>query len=566
MDFADQALADIDALVRSGRFKEAQALVEGCAARVAGRDRALAQLRYLEGKILRNLGAYEEAERGYLESALAFDALGDRESAADARSGAALVRWHLCDFARATRLQLEAMKAYEASGDLRGAANSENTLGLIAWKSRDFEEAESRFGRALDRYEALSNEQGLAATLNNLGGLAEDRGDLAASERYYRQAAFHYGKSGDRAGVALARGNLAWVLARVGEASEAAALAGQALEGFEGLGDPAGYFRALMQLGQALRSSGRPRRAAATLYRAAHGAKCVGNAELEAVTIEDLIEVLGELGLHARIGAWYRRLMRLERGFLSLEREREILRLRMDFEDEAKSRRNRELERALAANGRGFATVCHDARGAMARIEGALAALGFELPLLGEAGLRSRLAAVEDQARRAREDFEAAMAWARAGAGCLEAELEDLELGPVVEERVAAAGMALAARGMTARLAPCLGAARARADRRLLRIVLGNMLANAIEHGAAGSPLAIGIATSPEGHPVLELANQAPVRPVAAGEPGELRGFGLDLCADLARRMGGGFDFVLGDGRALARLRMAPAEGGSPST
>ena len=576
MRYAAKSLESIDSLVKQGRFIEARALSEACGIDLEALALPSVQHRYLRGKIFRNLGSYAEAEREYLCAATAFSRLGEEEAAADALSGAALVRWHICDFSRATGLQIEALRVYEKIGDSQGAANSENTLGLIAWKRKDHGEAKRRFESAMGLYESLSHAQGLAATVNNLGGVLEDTEDLEGSERYYRQAVFYYGKSGDEAGVALASGNLSWVLARLAKVEEARSFAERATQAFAALGDRAGFFRALMQEGQVQRASGLSREAARTLYRAAHGAKLVGNAELEAVTIEDLIEVLGELGLHARVGAWYRRLMRLEAGFLSAEREREILRLGIDFEVEVRKRRGGELEAALRGRDRILSMLSHDFRAGIGQVRGSLASLRFELPALGEAETRSRLLDMEEEARVLEEGFDAMLTWARSRSGSLEPEIVDVSLAPLVESCLAAARRPLAARGIEAVAERSLAGASVRADRRMLAIVVNNLLGNVAKHGAPGARLKISLEAGSGSRMALLFRNEAPktgekadpaaARKSADPSSGASDGLGLELCADLAARMGGAFAFSISGTEALARLELERSEGGAAST
>lgn len=530
-----------------------------------------ARLAYLRGKIQRNLGAYAEAEREYLAAAEAFSGFGDAEARADALSGAALTRWGLGDYGEATRLQLEALGLYEALGDARGLANANNTVGLIAWRRRDRGEAMRRFEKATELYEGLSNAQGLAAAINNLAGLYEDLGDLERSEAYYLEAIRQYDSSGDAAGAAMARGNLSWILARRGEALAAEGLAERAMAELAKLGSGAAYYRAMMQRGQAYRAAGKPRAAAYSLYRAAHGAKLASDAELEAVAIGDLVEALGDLGLHARVGAWYRRLMALEAAFLSRDREREIARLNADHEAESRRRRAEELEEALKDRDRLLATMYHDARASMARLKASLAAMAFEAPGMAPAEYRARAMAVFEDASTMEAEFESAMAWARSKDGSLAPSFEDIALGPLVDACAAAVRGFLAAKGVTVEIDPAIAGLKASGDARMLRVALGNIAGNAAKHASPGEPLSFRAEPAPPGFVRLEASNAAHSARgegssvgLGAAPPGSgIGGFGLVVCSDFAALMGGAFEFAVERGRAVARLTLPMARGGA---
>jgi len=454
MQYATEELRSIDSLLRQGRFLEARAAAEAYASgRPAGEGgQARGQLAFVLGKVYRNLGDFGAAEREYLSAAEAFGAAGDEESTADALSGAALARWQLCDFVKATRLQLDALRVYERIGDRLGLANAHNTLGLIAWKRADYTEAIGRFEAALAIYEEISHAQGLAATVNNLGGAVQDAGDLERSAGYYAESERLYRRAGDAAGAALAAGNLAWTLASLGRAGEAAPFAERAIAGFEEAGDRAGLYRALMQRAAVLAAGGERRKAALDLYRAARGARDLGCVELEATALQDLVDVLGSLGLHRRVGTWYRRILALERELRSEAGEREIARLRLDLELEFREREEERLKAALRDRDRFLAALVHDARAAALGLRDSLAALGFELPALDPLEARRRLGNAEERASGLLAGLDSSLAWARTRDGSLEPVLEPLLASRAIKASLAAFRGPLADRGMDVRL------------------------------------------------------------------------------------------------------------------
>ncbi|HOZ73408.1 MAG TPA: tetratricopeptide repeat-containing sensor histidine kinase [Spirochaetales bacterium] len=568
MQYATPQLRSIDSLVRQGRFLQARSDALAYAAETGdGADRqARGQLAFVLGKIYRNIGDYGDAEREYLSAAETFRVAGDDESTADALSGAALARWQLCDFARATELQLEALRTYERIGDRLGLANAHNNLGLIAWKREDFSRAIESFEAALALYEELSHAQGLAATVNNLGGVVQDAGDLERSAGYYGEAERLYRRAEDEAGAALAAGNLAWTLARLGKPGEAAPFAERAVSGFRRAGDKAGLYRALMQRAAVLAAEGKPRDAAIDLYRAAHGARDLGCAELESVTLQDLVEVLGSLGRHRRAAAWYGRILSLEKRIRDEASEREIARLRLDLELEFRKEEEERLKAALRDRDRLLSTLVHDARAATSRLRGSIASLRFELPSLDPGGLRSRLGAVEEQAARLEAGLDSALAWARARDGSMEPAVEALPVLPALRSALAEVRQAMADKGMACGLDCPDPGPSVLADRRILGIVLGNALSNAVEHGAG--PLAVSVRR--EGSVVsVDLRNAVPGRPsleASDASGASIRGLGLPLCAELCTRMGGSFSFVAKDGMALARVELPCVEGRLSST
>jgi signal transduction histidine kinase len=130
----------------------------------------------------------------------------------------------------------------------------------------------------------------------------------------------------------------------------------------------------------------------------------------------------------------------------------------------------------------------------------------------------------------------------------------DAERAPVAVERLvrssaAAWEPAARARGNRVRVLSTAGGATVRGDRDRLAQALGNVMANAVEHGEGDVAV---IASRTQDRVRIEVTNAT--RPASPGRPGPGRGRGLTIAADAATDAGGSLSAGVGSRRASAVL------------
>jgi signal transduction histidine kinase len=163
--------------------------------------------------------------------------------------------------------------------------------------------------------------------------------------------------------------------------------------------------------------------------------------------------------------------------------------------------------------------------------------------------------------RRLAVVLEAELARARAGLADLEAARRGKRAASVVEPvradrllRSSAAAWDRAGGGRRVRVRSSAGGAIVRADRSRLAQALGNVMANAVEHGEGDVSV---VASRDFGRLRIEVTNAT--RPGGrgggdGGGPGRERGRGLDIAAEAAEDAGGHLSTAVGPRRATAIL------------
>lgn len=250
------------------RYAEAERMLAGAAARLAGRDP------YLEAYARINLG-FNRMRQGRLEEAiaayqrareLAHGQGGSQRAAVLAAGNLGTCYFRLGDFERSLALLSEAVALAVTIGDKLDAKGYLGDTGNVYYRQGDYRRAISFYERSLRLAEELNDRAWVASMLNNLAEASLASGNRTAAAAFNRRALDLKRQFGDEASLAysvLSAGQIALEEGRLDEAGdrfrEALRLAGHAEE-------PAVEWAAHGGLASVLRTAGRPAQAE---YRAA---------------------------------------------------------------------------------------------------------------------------------------------------------------------------------------------------------------------------------------------------------------------------------------------------------
>jgi non-specific serine/threonine protein kinase len=197
----------------------------------------------LAGRLTRDQGDYETAERLHAESNSLWRELGDAAGVAASLDHLGDVAAARGDSARARALFEESLALRRAQGDRRAVASSLLNLGRVARQQDESERAAALLEESLATGRTLGDTRGVARALLNLGHVHRDRGAGEDAAARYREGLSLYRELQDPLGAARCLEGLAAVAAHRGDAGLAARLGGAAAALREAVGvlpSPAG--------------------------------------------------------------------------------------------------------------------------------------------------------------------------------------------------------------------------------------------------------------------------------------------------------------------------------------
>jgi len=154
-----------------------------------------------------------------------------------------------------------ALEAFEAVADERGVAGAQDDLGRLAWMRGDFEVALREMRAAFDLRKQLADARSIAVSLNNIGAVCLDRGQLADAEQAFGAALQIRSRIDDRSGQIESLEAQAELCMRMAEYSKAVDLLTKAQRMAESVGDRSRALPVLASLGTAYACLGESKRA-----------------------------------------------------------------------------------------------------------------------------------------------------------------------------------------------------------------------------------------------------------------------------------------------------------------
>ena len=218
-----------------------------------------------------------------------------------------------------------------------------------------------------------------------------------------------------------------------------------------------------------------------------------------------------------------------------------------------------------------FSIIAHDLRNPFQLLLGLSDVLSTGVARRDDAVIERRAQGIKQAASQAHALMEGLFAWANLQMDSVEVALEELDLGEVIAESIAACRDVATEKGVALRVEA--GGVRVLSNRDMLATILRNLVGNAIKFTPAGGEIVVraedgprvtlvvadtGVGMSPQALGNLFRIDRRTTTIGTAGERGS--GLGLLLCRDLAERLGSelGVDSELGRGTTF-RLGLRPA-------
>ena len=245
---AEQRLAL--AYIETGRYDEAQALLQSAAAQAGARDdrATMAGVRVAEGTLKRRQGDLQGAIAAYFEALPLVEE--DRGQTATVLNNIGLAYRALGQPQQAAGCLEAALAVHRDLGNRREELVTLDNLAGVAWDAWDLERAERLYGEAREAAREVGDRRQEAKALANLGTVYEKGGDAQRSLSCLEEALPILRELGDVAAQAAALNNLAVARLRADPAG-ALSLLGESLELNVKLGDRVAQGKVLNVIGDA---------------------------------------------------------------------------------------------------------------------------------------------------------------------------------------------------------------------------------------------------------------------------------------------------------------------------
>ena len=179
---------------------------------------------------LLDLGRYDEGAAAYEEGIQRAEKLGDRRQAAVGRGQLGTVRLQQKRYGEALESYREALRIFESLGEPLTVAGFQYRIGIAHREAGQFEQAEQSYRQSLAIEVQQQNRAGEAASLTELGNLYGQMGRLEEAATFFRQAVDIYTRLQDKRYEGGTRSNLAYTLIKLQRYDEARSELHRAIE------------------------------------------------------------------------------------------------------------------------------------------------------------------------------------------------------------------------------------------------------------------------------------------------------------------------------------------------
>ncbi|WP_201984580.1 ATP-binding protein [Hymenobacter rubidus] len=594
-----------------GSFAQARSyLTEGIAlARRMPGQPGLPSLLLTLGQVANEQDDYPGALRACEEALRLYHARGMAHEEARTRNGLGIIYSSRNDFPQALAALLPTLRQAQQLRDSALQANCLINLGGVYFRHNDARQARSYFAQALPLLRRQPSGSALADCLTNLAATYQQLGQRAQAEPFYREAIAVSEKAGEQAQLGLVLSDYGVLLHELNRLPEARRTLERARTLLEKAGDQGNLAAALVALGELRAAQGEPAAAEANGRRALALAEKIKDKSVEESASLLLARQLKQHGDYRQALHYTEQAHAAHDTIFSLSKAEEMGRLQGDFQlsqeraraqalahtSENQLLRLRQQQHKLWALGLGlaaaalaglalwrvnrllgrknqqieqqraeltalnatkdqlFSIIGHDLRGPLHSLHAFVELLsGPPLPPEKMRQYTHRLGRTLDHTLALLENL---LHWAALQMRATgPPRPENLALADVVDENLGL--MAAAAEASQVSLSQALtGEEQVWADPAAVRLVLRNLLANAIKFTPAGGTVRVSasrahgtwqLAVTDSGRGLPVATARQPLQPEAlerrAGEAGQARstGLGLKLSHDVAARNGGG--------------------------
>ena len=148
------------------------------------------------GRLLRRVGALDEAEAAYLKVKASGEAKDNQALIATAYGNLGIIYRIRGDLDQAEAMSKKGLAIEKALGRKEGIASEYGNLGLVYRARGDLDQAEAMYKKSLAINEDLGHKEGMAIQYNNLGIIYRIRGDLDQAEAMFKRSLETYRDAG----------------------------------------------------------------------------------------------------------------------------------------------------------------------------------------------------------------------------------------------------------------------------------------------------------------------------------------------------------------------------------
>src|SRR5262245_3249423 len=240
------------------------------------------------GETYRMQGNFAEALEQYRKSLKISEEIGNRADFSNTLSNVGLIYSMQGDYAGALEQYRKSLKIREEIGDELGVSLVLNNIGVIYYTQGDNAGALEQYRKSLEIREEIGDRLGVSYTLKNIGSVHREQGDYAGALEQYRKSLEIQSEIGDRSGISVALSDIGVVHILQGDYAGALEQFHKSLEIREEIGDRVGISDTLNSIGEVLQAQGNPAQALQFAERALDLAQSLGYPELlqQALTTE----------------------------------------------------------------------------------------------------------------------------------------------------------------------------------------------------------------------------------------------------------------------------------------
>jgi predicted ATPase/class 3 adenylate cyclase len=204
---------------------------------------------FFQGRLLRRLGNYEEAEKCFARSLATLRTMNETRSVSAILLQQSIIAMRKGNLEHAEQLSVQARDLSIENDDDSNHAQALTNLGVIAYYKGDLKLCRQMHEQALAIRKKRGHMRSIAAALNNLANITHALGDRTEARRLFEQSLAIHNQINDQSGLTITYGNIALIYQELGETEKARNYFNLSLDIARQIGDPEGLVNSLLSLG-----------------------------------------------------------------------------------------------------------------------------------------------------------------------------------------------------------------------------------------------------------------------------------------------------------------------------